>query len=251
MSGCCDPVIDGQAGAGTPNVAQVSDIVLVDIDFRELANNVFADGNETIDGVVWVAANTANSNTWEIQNGTGLRFNAAAVNSTYDNAVRTAPNLSVPLLTLIPGFDPLRTYVMDFFLSSVTFGASPNRFIAGLLLDTGGTDRLLAGGRRNSAGNQQTCSQVDATIAGDAATDDAFGVRLSGNGVLTFSGTYDGANDEFPIYTHAGGVEGITNSFNGPFDPTQSRVVLAWPTGEVGGNMDCTLARFRVRRIVA
>ncbi len=245
---CCTARLNGVSGSSRVPIGNVTDEVLVDIDFATLANNTFADGNEVIDGVTWVAANTAATNTWEILNGTGLRFNAAAVSTLYDNGTRTAANLAVPILTLMPAFDPLRTYVIDFFLSSVTFGTSPNRFLAGLLLDTGGTDRVLGGGRRNSAGNQQTYSQLDATIAGDAATDDAVGVRLSGNGVLTFSGTM---GSTFPVYPRAGGVETFTNSFNGPFDPTQSRVVLAWPTGEAGGNMDCTLRRLRIRRIAA
>lgn len=232
---------------GSPLAIQdIADDILVDIDFASLPTNTFTDGLENIDGVNWTVANTAATNTFEIQNGVGLRFNANTTNTVYDATSRTAANLSVPILSLIAGFDPLRTYVIDVFLSSVTLGASGNRVEAGFLLDTGGTDRLIAGGRRNTAGNQQVFSQTDGTVNGDASTDDAFVVRCDNRGVSTFSGTYAG---DFPTYIHGGGSLAVPNSFNGPLDPTQGQVVLAWPTGEAGGAMDITIERLRIRRI--
>lgn len=254
MCGCVESVGGNAAGASV-SVSQVQDETIYDVDYRTLASQDFVaggDGNYTIAGAIWAVANTATANTFGLVLGTGLRFNAAPVNTVYTNASRTAANLAIIISTLMPAFDPTRTYVVDVFLSSVTFGTSGNRFFTGFLLDAAGTDRLLGGGRRNTAGTAQTYSQNDATVNGDAATDDALGVRCDNRGVFTGSGTYNGGADLFPDpYPRLGGSFSLTDSFNGPLDPTQGRIVLAFPTGEAGGAMDCTVARLRVRRIAA
>ncbi len=244
------PIDDGTSVAFGPlTVTDVSDGTLYDVDFSSLANNTFADGTETIDGFNWTVINTAASNTFSILNGSGIRFNATTTSTAFTNATRTASALFIAVSTLIPTYSPEWTYVIDFYLSSATLGTAGNTVLVGILTNVAGTDSLRAGGRRNLAASQQTCTEQDATIVGQNYTNDAFGVKLSSEGVTTYSGTYAAG---FPTpYENAGGTIGTaaTGIANPYLERSNSLFFIAFPTGEAGGNMDATIARMRIRRI--
>lgn len=81
-----------------------------EVDFTSLSNfniKTGGNGNKTIDGKVWLWGNDANCATADIVNGTGLVITAnAAVTGYYEGAnVRTAPNLTIPILSVVPLFN--------------------------------------------------------------------------------------------------------------------------------------------------
>lgn len=239
-------VAAGFMSAAHFDVVEAIDAVLYDVDYSTLANNALANGAEVISGDSWTVANAAAATTFEVLNGSGIHFDAAASSTAYTSSSRTAAYLRILLATLITGFDPLRTYVVDAYFSSLTLGTSNNRVFVGFDLDGGGTDRLLGGGRRNTVGTQETYAQGDTTINGGAATHDAFGIRLSPDGVSTYSGTYAAG---FPVYTFGGAHRLASEGANALPDPTNTFLVIAFPTGEAGGAMDAVLQRLRVRRV--
>lgn len=230
----------------------VSDSVLYDQDFSTLANNTFADGAEVIGSHTWTAANVATATIFDIQNGTGLRFDAAATTGVYTTATRSAANISIPILTLIPTFDPIRTYVIDAYFTTLTLGVSGNRVLIALDNNDDGTDRLAGGGPRNpgTAVTLSASTQIEGTIGGSYSSvgHDTFGVRISPDGVVACSGTYSGG---FPTaYSRVGAViQHATASYSPAMDPTNTRLVIAFPPGEAGGAMVATLRRLRVRRV--
>ncbi len=66
--------------------------------------SILANGTVTIDGMDWTYANFANTNTAEVS-ASGLTIAPNATSSSYTGATRTAPIISIPLSTLISGFD--------------------------------------------------------------------------------------------------------------------------------------------------
>jgi hypothetical protein len=141
------------------------------------------------------------------------------------------------------------TYVIEVYLSSVTFGTSANRIYFGIENDTAGTDRMIGGGRRNTSGTQQTYVTIDAasSILGNAVTHDAIAVRFNASGVSGYSGTYSAG---FPTYTISSGyaahADSVVSAVGG--DST-NYFFIAFISGETGAAMDCTLARYRIRRV--
>lgn len=233
-------------------VADVADTVLYDQDFSTLANNTFADGAEVIGSHTWTAANVAAATIFDIQNGTGMRFDAAASSTAYTTTTRSASNIGIPILTLIPTYDPVRTYVIDAYFTTLTLGVSGNRVLLGLDNNDDGTDRLAGGGPRNpgTAVTLSASTQIEGTIGGSYSSvgHDTFGVRISPDGLTAYSGTYSGG---FPTaYARVGSViQHATGSYSPAMDPTNARFVIAFVTGEAGGAMAATLRRLRIRRI--
>jgi hypothetical protein len=228
------------------NVVDAIDAVLYDTDFSTLANNTLANGAEVIDGDSWTVANAAAATTFEVLNGSGIHFDAAASATAYTTGTRSATYMRILLATLIPNFDPLRTYVVDAYFSSLTMAVTNDRVFVGFDLDGSGTDRIIGGGRRFNVGNNETYAQSDATINGAVITHDAFGIRMSPDGVSTYSGTYAAG---FPNYPFGGSHRLATEGANALPDPTNTFLVVAFVTGSVAGTMDAVLQRLRVRRI--
>jgi hypothetical protein len=60
------------------------------------------DGTKTIDSKSWALTNSANANTIDITNGTGLVIAASNTNVNYTGTTRTCPILTVPITTVFP-----------------------------------------------------------------------------------------------------------------------------------------------------
>ena len=237
-------------GAGPSDVGEVADQVLVDIDFADLATQDFVsggNGNYTIDGVQWAVANVAAADTFDLANGTGLRYNAAASSSVYHSGSRTAAYLRVPVATLIPTWDVMGTYVIEGYYPSLSLGVSNNRTVLGIDLDWSGTDRMLAGGRRNSSGTQQVYSTIDtaSSILGNDAASNTVAVRFDAQGVASFGGTWASG---WPRYTISGGQATAGNIVRTVMDDA-AFIVIAFSPGEGSGGMTATLERLRIRRV--
>lgn len=221
--------------------------VLVDIDCTADATvdwNAGGDGNYSLGGFTWAILNTGVADTLGPVNGTGLRFNSSASATVYTNASRTACNLRIAALTLLPTFVPWGRYLFEFYCSAITLGTSVDMVMMGLFADQPGTDHVMVGGRRNTAGNQETATTLQASTLGIGYTDNCFGVLLDVHGVTCLSGTY--ASDF--VYTHQGGYQSNGANNTGCFDTSLAQVVIAFPTSS-SGNVDVTIARIRVRRV--
>lgn len=77
-----------------------------EIDFTAQGTQaVSADGAFSIAGKSWTVSSFANSRTFGLLNGTGLRIYPNATTSDYQNpSANSAPRISIPVSTLIPGF---------------------------------------------------------------------------------------------------------------------------------------------------
>lgn len=80
--------------------------VAYEVDFTALPDSGgdFADGTVSIDGRDWTASNTANSSTFDLDAGTGLRI-APTQSTVFDNTSQTAPYLEVPLQELVGPYE--------------------------------------------------------------------------------------------------------------------------------------------------
>ncbi len=74
--------------------------VACEIDFTRLGTQSFSDGDNTVAGVTFSAANSANATTFGVTNGTGLVV-APGTNTEFSAAAQTAPYLQVALWDLI------------------------------------------------------------------------------------------------------------------------------------------------------
>ena len=109
--------------------------IVYDLDFTAQATNTLVDGNETIDGRTWVAANIASRTTLAvITNGTGLRMTHVNGSTSQLASADTAPRISIALSDLIPSYSPLRRY---FFLVQYSWAVTPDaageRFSLGIV----------------------------------------------------------------------------------------------------------------------
>lgn len=236
----------GSVSFSSISVNQVGDQILYDQDFSLLANNTFADGAEVIGSHTWTAANSAAGQIFDIQNGTGLRFDAAASSTVYTTTTRSAANISIPILTLIPTFDPIRSYMIDAYYTTLTLGSVANRVLICLDNNGAGTDHLSGGGPISTF----IGTQIEATTSGATpyGAHNCIGTLISPHGVAGYAGTYSSG---FPTaYALAGSYQPhATQNFTPAMDPTGARFVIAFVTGEAGGLMVATLRHVRARRV--
>lgn len=77
------------------------------VDFTALTTaSASGNGSFVVDGKTWTVENFANADAVRVLHGTGLQIDPNAVSSDYFTTVRTAPVISVPILSLIPDYDP-------------------------------------------------------------------------------------------------------------------------------------------------
>lgn len=77
-----------------------------EVNFANLSTQAFsADGNVTIDGKTWTVANFANTSSFGIVNGEGLKFVCNANSNDYNNGTRTTPLVTTPVTNIYSNFD--------------------------------------------------------------------------------------------------------------------------------------------------
>lgn len=247
-------ITDG--GANGPVTVAVDESGLVlweqvrDIDCStEAANNWDAggDGTYSLGGLTWNIVNTARSDTFGPDGSTGVRFNATAgVTTAFDNASQTATYIWLLATTLIPSFNPLSDYIVEYYYSSLTLSTTGDA--VGLILWNSTGARVARGGRRNTSGTQQTCLRLDGNENGTGYSDNAFALRFNATNAAVASGTYAAG---FPsAYPHLGAMVSLavaTPLQNPILDPASLRIGFAW-LANTAGNADSTLARIRVWR---
>ncbi len=260
------------SGAGTSTVPQVlSDNgttvafrsmaaldTLYEVDFSTLANNTFADGAETIDGLPWVVANAAELATFDILNGTGLRAVVAASNggaSTMTSASQLAAYLYIELED-IPGYRPEHQYVFEIYCSAATHEANGEGVMLGLwgvAADPNSVSvaRMRAGALVNGTAFDRVIRST-ITTTNLEGTDDRTGhnvlaIRLDpmGQGMVssgTWSGDWPATDCGLSIPTSGGGSD--------PFNHGTVRLFLAFPTAnDASPTTSTTVQRLRIRRV--
>lgn len=190
-----------QAGFVQPVAASLSTIwELPWIDQPTLA---LADGNNTIDGVVWTGANTAATSTFAVTNATGLDIVATGgVSRTWTTAAATAPALRVNLTSLATIDWTKDLWIWNRF-SAYSLPNTLNYVAAGLYAAASSpfTATMLANGWSNVAGpttqpTYQKATGINTNAAYTAVPPtgqigDVSVVRYAANGMLTcYIGTW-------------------------------------------------------------
>lgn len=216
----------------------------------EAANdwNAGGDGTYSLGGLTWTIVNTGVADTFGPDGATGVRFNASANATVFNNSSKTATHMWIAALTLIPNFDPLAEYVVEFGFSSLTLGASDDQVSCFFWSSNG--NRTFRAGRRNSSGSHQTFALLDTNQNGTTGyTDTAFALKINANVASIASGAF--AAGAFPtLYPHLGSHVALngTSPIQSPiFDPPNLRIGFAW-CSNAAGNADSTLARIRIWR---
>lgn len=218
-----------------------------DIDCAAQANNDWnagGDGTYSLGGLTWNIVNTGVADTLGPNGSTGVRFNSTAGTTTvFNNTSRTATHMWIAGTTLLPNFDPLSAYVVEFYYSSITLAASSDEI--GVFFWNSSSNRVVRAGRRFSA-TQQTMLMLDANTQGTTYTDDAFALRIDAATASIASGTYAaGFPSPYPRMSSVT-MMGTNQPIASPiFDPTNLRIGFAW-VSNTAGNADSTLARIRV-----
>ncbi len=239
-------------GEETLDQPMVLSQVVYNVDFSTLASNTFADGTESIDGKNWTVAGTATTNTFEIDGSTGLRFNATTTSTTYTTTTVDCARLNIAPGTLVSSWHPAGVYLIETYWSSLTLGVNNNRIAISLYRNITGTDTLLATGRHRVSGNQVAYVQSGTTISNSESTTthNVFSMLVDRSGCLALSGTYGADFPTYPTgYTDNGWAPAPQGGTASLMSPTGSLFMIAFPTGEAGGNMDATLRRLRITRV--
>lgn len=210
--------------------------------------NAGGDGNYSLGGLTWEIVNTGVADTFGPDGSTGVRFNASANATVFNNSSKTATHMWIAALSLDPNFDPLAEYVVEFGYSSLTLGTSSDE--VGCFFWSSNSNRTVRAGRRNTSGSQQTSMLLDGNANGTTGyTDTAFALRINACIASIASGAF--AAGAFPtLYPHLGSQVSLagTSPLQSPiFDPPTLRIGFAW-CSNVAGNADSTLARIRVWR---
>lgn len=227
--------------------------VVADIDFSaEASSGAIADGTVAIDGVNWTAENVSAAGTFEIINGTGLRYVSTTTSTEYHNTSRTATNLAVAASTLISDFDPAGVYLIEAYFTALTFVSAGNRVLVGMLnAPPLLTTRFACCGFGNDGNDRSARVQVDSSsTATERATHDCAIARISPTGVAAYSGVYDEGFPAAPDRASCGVGMFATTTVNGRavMDP-DALIVIAFRTGTTTAGMTIDVRRLRITRI--
>lgn len=237
---------------------------IYEVDFTTLANNTFANGAETIDGLGWTAGSVAvgTRTIFDILNGTGLRWTAPTSAATdFTTAAQTAAHLYIDL-TSFALYRPEEDLIIEIQYTG-TFENGNDGFLFGLW---GQANNPIGGavsairmdmvGRVNSGGTQtlralhnatQGTALVDVNAGG--TTDVAMG-RFRNNGSFDqFFGTYSGG---FPTAIYqAAAHQPTTQTAANPMFASLTRLALAFRcASDASPTTAVTLTRMRLRTAV-
>lgn len=232
-------------------------LVFYEVDFAALASNAFADGNEVIDGLTWVAANSASVGaTWGLDGSTGLVHTATTFSTTFTSTTQTAALIYLPLAS-IPNWVPGYSLFVDVHIPSSTYEQNTDRCVFGLWSPSGtpeaGSGNVVRGGFKGNDGGDITngvLQQATATAAADAHNVTAFSARIDPMGdVLCGHGSWSAGWPANNAWTYnVGANASITAGPNGLNAPT-ARIVLAFPqAADASPTTTTTIANLRVRR---
>lgn len=108
-------------------------VVVYEVDFRYVTPGTLVNGTTVIDDVTWTVANAANASTFEIATEIGIRITHINGVATAIAGANTAPQIRVPLSSIIPDYDPTHRYL---FLVAFSWEGAPEeageRFSVGL-----------------------------------------------------------------------------------------------------------------------
>lgn len=129
-----DTALSTRVTALESDATAVAASVVYDLDFTAQANNTLVDGNESIDGHTWVAANIAARTTLaDIALGTGLRMTHLNGVSSQIAGTDNAPRISIALSSIISSYNPrLRYYFFVAYSWAVTPDSAGERFSFGI-----------------------------------------------------------------------------------------------------------------------
>lgn len=245
---------------------------VVDIDFSALADQtISASGNFTLGGVTWVAYNVAHSQTFALQNGSGLYVRASSYNSNPISGTFDAPGAYVPLSNLAAALArSCWTEAWVLFLHSqphtpnanwegsetgVQLGATTtpvNR--CGWSLQRGYDDGVGGSNRYNGYGKANILGASSVNQGGhfpEVATLDVSAFRLHGAMVEGYSGTSVGGtfperyNLSLEFAANAMGNPLSGSSFGFDRSPIWCAFFHAFPSN-TAGNSDILIKRLRV-----
>lgn len=241
--------------------AAVANRVIYEVDFTALANNTFANGTETIDGLNWTCASTSNTSRtiFDIQNGTGLRWTAPTSSATaFDTASQTAAHIYIDL-SAFTLWRPEEDLIVEVQYTG-TFENGNDGFYFGLWgqanspvsIGTASAIRMECANRANSGGNQTIRTLHNATLNStnviDVSAHDCAMARFTNDGPFsTFYGTYSGG---FPTAAYNVGIAQLTQqSVVNSMMCRNTRLVLAFRSvSDASPTSAVTITRMRLRR---
>jgi hypothetical protein len=239
------------------------DTTIYEVDFTTLADNTFANGAETIDGLGWTAGSVgAGSRTiFDIQNGTGLRWTAPTSAATdFTTSAQTAAHIYIDL-SAFDLWNPEHDLIIEIQYTA-TLENGNEGFLFGLWgqantpINATSAIRMDMVGRVNAGGTQTLRSLHNATqgtalvdVNAGGTTDVAMG-RFRNNGQFDqFFGTYSGG---FPSAAYqAAGMQTTGQTTPNPMMCQNTRLVLAFRSAsDASPTSAVTLQRMRLRRAI-
>jgi hypothetical protein len=259
------PQILSDLGAADPTWTAFSEVraaanVLYEVDFSTLANNTFADGAESIDGLAYVAANMAELGTAAVQLGTGIRMVAATSNGgaiTMTSASQLIPYIYVPL-SQIAGYDPTAEYIIEIYLSSRTLEANGEYVALGLwgvaASPFASSDaRMRAAKLVRNAGDtadvmRVTLNATDDTGDVDISTHNVMAIRVRGEGVgQAYSGIWSAG---WPTSYTAHSIFQSAPAADSPMNTGDVRIFMGLGcANDASPTTSVTIERMRIRRV--
>lgn len=169
---CCEFQSNGSSAVVIPPLFQQDDLVAM-FNFSGMANNALATGAVVLpseQGPTLAFDSLNQGTTFDILNGTGIRFRANAIATVYTNVVatRTAAKLSFSLADFWTAFqvDGMRNYYMIMWMSLLTLPtaqtspAGPMLSVIGVVNVPAGSAARLRGIRRHNAAGVQAMNTV-------------------------------------------------------------------------------------------
>lgn len=216
----------GAGGAFAPvgGSASLAWSTIYDLDWSaQGSQNIKTNQNYTVDGKTWTTENGANSNTFDITNGTGLVFTSISGNTAnYVNNIRTATLFRVDLSSLVPDL-AFGQYIALRFLTRFTITNSDTNFeIMKFGLEhaaSPATMHMVAGNGFNGLLGTQNQISTTATTQFDnvtATTDDVFGFIYKPPFITDFvTGASSGGNFPSTFTTRSSFVGGMASGVTG------------------------------------
>ena len=226
------------------------------VDFSaQTAQTISANGTVTIDGKAWTYANFANTNAAAIS-ASGLTIAPNATNSSYTGATRTAPIISIPVSTLLSGFDLFANDIrISLYMSANNADANTEIALVGLECTSApiGTNVSLAKGFAAAAASIRTTSSIASTSTAvdetTNTTDNVLVVQFSPR-LLRFETRSGVWSAGFPATTRPRRMGSISSASAGFFaNSTDLSLFLCVQPGNTSNNFSTTFHTLKVEAI--